>query len=94
MHLISFRQQMSEANGRYTLKRAGKDWHSIEPGNLIVCVKTRDTLQYAPEMIGKVGIFIKRGLKTSKKVESDLALIDGEVKPIDVINWERVADDE
>jgi hypothetical protein len=85
---------MSDADDTSMVKRAGKDWYNIHPGDLIVCVRTRDTLFHFPELIGKVGIFIKRGLKTSKRVESDLALIDGEVRPIEVINWERVADDE
>ena len=70
------------------VKRAGKDWHKIQPGDLIVCVKTHDALLYYPELIGMVGIFVKRGQKTSKKVESDLALIDGEVKIITDTDWE------
>jgi hypothetical protein len=74
------------------VKRAGKDWYKIQPGDLIVCVKTRDALIYFPAEIGKVGIFIKRGEKTSKRVESDLALVDGEITRIDLINWERVID--
>lgn len=73
------------------VKRAGKDWHKIRPGDLIVCAKTRDVLMYSPDMIGRTGICVRRGEKTSKRVESDLALIDGQVVMIDLVNWERVS---
>ena len=72
------------------IKFAGYDWRKIQPGDLIICSRTRNSLIYFPERVGKMGILIKRGERSSKRVESDLVLVDGEIMRIDLKNWESV----